>query len=57
MEGFTAFVELWTWDEDEESVRQRILDAFPPTKNPREKGFHVEITKIRQNTHVPRNQK
>lgn len=57
MEGFTAFVELTTWDDNEESVRQRIMDAFPITKNPREKGFHVHITKVRQNTHRPRSQK
>ena len=57
MEGFTAFVELWTWDDDEESVRQRIMDAFPPSKSPKEKGFHVVIAKVRQNTHRPRNQK
>lgn len=57
MEGFTAFVELWTWDDDEESVRQRIQDAFPVSKNPAEKGFDVVITQVRQNTHRPRNQK
>lgn len=57
MEGFTAFVELWVWETDEETVRQRIIDAFPVSKSPAERGFHVNITKVRQNTHVPRNQK
>lgn len=54
MEGFTAFVELWVWEEDEETVRQRIMDAFPESKSPRERGFHVNITRVRQNTHIPK---
>lgn len=57
MEGFTAFVELWVWEEDEETVRQRIMDAFPESKSPRERGFHVNITRVRQNTHIPKKKK
>lgn len=57
MEGFTAFVELWVWEENEEIVRQRIKDAFPESKSPSDRGIHAHIVKVVQNTHRPRNQK
>jgi hypothetical protein len=54
MEGFKITVELWTWDENEESVRARLDETFPVSARPSERMFHYVIKEIEQTTHRPR---